>query len=212
MTELGPLALALSRVKETEVLNLVQQGIRENVPALDLLAQCYEGMTELGKRFGRGDCFIPELIVASKIMEKVMAVLDPFLKSAADSRGKTGTVVMGTVQYDIHNLGKDIVVTILRGSGFNVVDLGVDVPPAKFVQAIREHQPIAVGLSVLLTTCYKSIKETVEAIKQEGLRDQVSIMLGGAAASPMLVEMTGCDFYGKTPIDAVNHAAALAGG
>jgi methylmalonyl-CoA mutase cobalamin-binding domain/chain len=120
-------------------------------------------------------------------------------------------VVMGTVQHDVHDIGKDIVTMMLRGVGFQVIDLGVDVPPEKFVEAVRGHQPCVVGMSVLLTTCYKSVGATVEAIRQAGLGDQVSLMVGGAAASELLREKAGCDFYGKTAVDGVQFAAKLAG-
>jgi 5-methyltetrahydrofolate--homocysteine methyltransferase len=112
-----------------------------------------------------------------------------------------GKVVMGTVQHDVHDIGKDIVVMMLRGIGFEVIDLGVDVRPERFVEAIGEHRPTVAGISVLLTTCYQSVTATVEAIKQAGLRDGVGLMVGGAAASELLRENAGCDFYGKTAVD-----------
>ena len=108
---------------------------------------------------------------------------------------------MGSVQHDVHDIGKDIVITMLRGVGFEVVDLGVDVPAAKFVQAVAEHKPQVVGMSVLLTTCFKSVIATVEAIRRAGQRQNVAIMVGGAAASDLLSENAGCDFYGRSAVD-----------
>lgn len=210
MNELTNLAKAVCDVNEKEVQSLVGQMIQSGVPAMDIVAQCQAGMTELGWKFDKGECFIPELIMAGKIMEDVTKQLGPHLQTTCQPLKTAGNIVIGTVQYDIHNLGKDMVVSMLRGSGFDVTDLGVDVSPQKFIDAIREKKPLAIGMSVLVTTCYKSITETVEAIKQAGLRDQVSIMLGGAAASSMLAERTGCDYYGKTPVDAVNYATQIA--
>ena len=209
MNTSGDLVRAISSLNEKEVDTLVAQMISTEVPALDILAQCHKGMAEVGERFAKGECFIPELMLAGKIMETVMGDLEPLLKGSAEKRETLGTVVMGTVQNDIHNIGKDIVVMMLRGAGFDVIDLGVSVSPEKYVQAIRDHDPMAIGMSVLLTTCYKAIPVTVDAIKQAGLRDKVSIMLGGAAASQMLAEKTGCDFYGQTAVDAVTHSTEL---
>lgn len=210
MSELSVIAQTLNQLNQSELKQLVAQAIQNGVPAADILTQCQEGMAEIGRRFDQGDCFIPELIVAGKIMESVMKELEPLLKEAAQIKQGAGSVVMGTVLNDVHDIGKDIVVMMLRGSGFEVIDLGVNVPPAKFVEAIRENNPIVVGMSVLLTTCYKSIADTVEEIKKAGLRDKVSIMLGGAAATQILAEKTGCDFYGKTAMDAVNHTSLVA--
>ncbi len=122
-----------------------------------------------------------------------------------------GTAVIGTVEHDVHDIGKDIVVMLLRGAGFQVVDLGVDVPAARFVEAIREHGPSVVGMSLLLTTCFKEIATTVEAIREAGLRDKVAIMVGGAAASQLLSEKAGCDYYGKTAVDGLHYARRVAG-
>jgi methylmalonyl-CoA mutase cobalamin-binding domain/chain len=115
------------------------------------------------------------------------------------------------VQYDVHDIGKDILIMMLRGVGFEVIDLGVDVPPEKFVDAIRRHEPAVVGVSVLLTTCFKSVIATAEAIRQAGLRDRIALMVGGAAASDLLRENADCDFYGKTAVDGMNYACQVAG-
>ncbi len=210
MSEMSALAQAICHVKEEDAKALVKQQIGEGVPAADIVEQCHQGMAELGRRFDTGDCFIPELIMAGHLMEKIMDDLKPLLVDAEKSKTVSGCIVMGTVKNDIHNIGKDITVTMLRGSGFEVIDLGVDVHPQNFIDAIQEHHPLAVGMSILITTCYKSISDTVEAIKQAGLRDGISLMLGGAAASKLLVEKTGCDFFGATAIDAVNHVTQLA--
>jgi methylmalonyl-CoA mutase cobalamin-binding domain/chain len=178
------------------------------MPAGEILTECNRGMIELGNRFADGNCFLPELMFGGMMMKAVMTQLGPHL-GAAPEKQTVGTVVIGSVQHDVHDIGKDIVVMMLRGVGMKVVDLGVDVPPAKFVAAIREHNPQVVGMSVLLTTCFKSVAATVEAIRQSGLRDGLKIMVGGAAASQLMAESTGCDYYGKTAVDGVHYAGRL---
>lgn len=210
MNELGNLAMALCTLNEKEAKRLVKNMVDEGVPAPQILSQCHAGMAALGKRFDEGDCFIPELILAGKIMESLMVELEPLLQGAAVTQEGAVRVVLGTVQNDIHNIGKDIVAMMLRGSGHDVIDLGIDVAPGRFVEAIQTHKPQVVGMSVLLTTCYKSITNTLEAFRQAGVRNQVAIMVGGAAASQMLADKTGCDFYGQTAVDAVNIVTRVA--
>ncbi len=210
MNELGNLAMALCTLNENEAKRLVKNQVGEGVPASQILSQCHAGMASLGKRFDEGDCFIPELILAGKIMEGLMMELEPLLQGAAVVKEGAARVVLGTVQNDIHNIGKDIVAMMLRGSGHEVIDLGIDVAPCRFVEAIQSHKPLVVGMSVLLTTCYKSITNTLEAFRQAGVRDRVAVMVGGAAASQMLADKTGCDFYGQTAVDAVNIVTRVA--
>jgi 5-methyltetrahydrofolate--homocysteine methyltransferase len=204
------LADALAQCREDDVKALIRGMLDAGVPAADIIAECNRGMGELGTRFQRGECFIPELMFGGMVMKGIMADLGPKLQQTQAVR-PVGTVVMGSVQHDVHDIGKDIVIMMLRGIGFEVIDLGVDVPPEKFVAAIREHKPVAVGMSILLTTCYRSVAATVEAIRQAGLRDGVSLMVGGAAASDLLRENAGCDFYGKTAVDGVDFAGKLVG-
>jgi methanogenic corrinoid protein MtbC1 len=211
MTEsLSPLADALANVQETEVLSLIRGRLAAGDAANDVLAECNRGMIALGDRFAAGQCYLPELMFGGMIMKTVMAELGPQL-AESPAAASAGTIVMGSVQHDVHDIGKDIVVMMLRGSGFQVVDLGVDVPPDKFVEAVRQHRPLALGMSVLLTTCFRSVAATVEAIKAAGLREGLKIMVGGAAAGEMLKESAGCDFYGKTAVDGAKYAAQLAG-
>ncbi len=209
MTSEDSLVAAIARVEEDKVMALVRGRLDGGAPAAEILAECNQGMVELGERFARGECFIPDLMFGGMIMKNVTAELAPKLQDAQTPKS-AGTVVMGTVQHDVHDIGKDIVVMMLRGAGFRVIDLGVDVPPEKFVQAIREHRPTVAGMSVLLTTCYDSVTATVEAVNQAGLRDGIALMVGGAAASDLLGENAGCDFYGKTAVDGAKFAGRLA--
>ncbi len=209
MSEKSDLAQAVSDLKEAEVHALVRQKLDAGVPATEILAECREGLSDLGRRFQEGECYIPELMYGGAIMKKVVDDMSPMLKESLVFEGKAGTVVMGTVRRDIHDIGKDIVVLMLRGSGFQVIDLGVDVPAETFVQAIKENDAAVVGMSVFLTSCWRSIEETVQAIKKVELRDKVSVMIGGAAASHLVAERTGCDYYGETAVDAVSHATKV---
>ncbi len=206
------LAAAVARCLEQEALDLVRKRIVDNVPAESIIAECNGGMAELGDRFERGDCFIPELIFAGDLMKKITAELAPLLEPGQDETAPMGRAVIGSVQNDVHDIGKDIVVSMLRGNGFDVIDLGIDVPPQRFVDAVRENSPVVVGMSILLTTCYGAVTATVDAIEEAGLRRGLPIMLGGAAASNLVSERTGCDFYGKTAMDGVRFALSAVEG
>ncbi len=209
MTQDNRLTEALAQCREDQVKALVKERLDANVPPAEIVAECNRGMAELGNRFAAGESFLPDLMFGGMILKDVMAELGPQLQQAAsaESPATAGTVVMGSVRHDVHDIGKDIVVMMLRGVGFEVIDLGIDVAPEKFVEAIKEHNPQVVGMSVLLTTCFKSVIATVQAIKDAGQRDKVSIMIGGAAASKMLSENAGCDYYGKTAVDGLKHAS-----
>jgi len=210
MSQDNRLADALAQCREQDVLALVREKLDAGVSPTDVVAECNRGMAQLGDRFASGDCFLPELMFGGKIMKDLTAELGPHLEGTPEVE-KIGTAVLGSVQHDIHDIGKDIIVMLLRGVGFEVVDLGVDVPPARFVEAIREHQPHVIGMSVLLTTCYDAVKETVAAIEHAGLRDNLCVMVGGAAASDLLAEASGCDFYGKTAVDGMKRAMQTVG-
>ena len=204
------LADALAACREDEVLAEVRRRVAGGTPAAEILAECNQGMVELGNRFEEGRCFIPELVFGGMIMKRVTGELAPLLEAGGETES-VGKVVIGSVQHDVHDIGKDIVVMMLRGVGFEVIDLGVDVSPTKFVDAVREHRPAVVGMSVLLTTCYKSVAATVQAISQAGLRQGVRLMVGGAAASDLLRRSSGCDYYGKTAVDGMKYACQVVG-
>jgi len=199
---------SLSACDEAAVMTTIDRLVGDGVPAGDIVAACNEGMGLLGQRFDQGDAFIPDLMFGGLIMKKVMEKLAPLLSSeTTEKRGKT--FVIGTVQHDVHDIGKDITVMVLRGNGFNVIDLGVNVAPEQFVEAIREHQPEFVGMSLLLTTCYRSVTETMKAINDANLRGSVKICVGGAAASELVAERCGLDYYATTAIDGVTWAKSF---
>jgi 5-methyltetrahydrofolate--homocysteine methyltransferase len=203
MTDLSD---AISTCEDDLTMQLIQNRLDARISATEIVAECNVGMAELGERFDQGEAFIPDLMFAGMIMKKAMELLKPHLEAGAEEKEKKKTLVIGTVQNDIHDIGKDITAMVFRSSGFNVVDLGVDVKPETFVASIREHQPEFVGMSLLLTTCYQSVMNTMQAIEDARLRDKVKICVGGAAATPLLAEKAKCDFYGKTAVDSVRWA------
>ena len=199
---------AIAARDESAVMSAIDRLSSDGITADEIVAICNEGMGLLGEQFDQGEAFIPDLMLGGLIMKKVMTRLAPALSS--EQSGKRGkTFVIGTVQHDVHDIGKDIAAMMLRGNGFNVIDLGVDVSPEKFVDAIREHQPEFVGMSLLLTTCYRSVTATMQAINDANLRDSVKICVGGAAASALVAERCGMDYYAETAIDGVNWAKSF---
>jgi 5-methyltetrahydrofolate--homocysteine methyltransferase len=165
-------------------------------------------MDEVGELFQKGEYYLPEMLVAGEAMKQGLAVLRPLLvSSGAESQGR---VVLGTVQGDLHDIGKNIVAMTIEGAGFEVIDLGHDIPPEKFVLAIREHKPIALGLSTLLTTTMGAMGDTIVAINMAGVRDTVRIMIGGAAVQQDFADKIGADFYGPDSVSAMRYVRAVA--
>jgi 5-methyltetrahydrofolate--homocysteine methyltransferase len=211
MATLDALTTALGSLKEKEAKALLKKHLAAGVPGAEILAACQAGLDAVGKKFESGEFFISELMYAGEIMKGVMAELKPHLKGLRAKKSGAQTVVFGTVRGDIHDIGKDVCILMLRGAGYEVVDLGVNVPAEKFVEAVRKHGAFMVGMSVFLTTCCKAIEETVKGLQAAGLREKVSVIIGGAAASDFVAERTGCDGCGATAVDAVTLAAHAAG-
>jgi 5-methyltetrahydrofolate--homocysteine methyltransferase len=165
-------------------------------------------MDKVGELFQKGEYYLPEMLVAGEAMKQGLVVLRPLLvSSGAESQGR---VVLGTVQNDLHDIGKNIVAMTIEGAGFEVIDLGHDIPPEKFVLAIIEHKPIALGLSTLLTTTMGGMEDTIEAINRAGLRDKIRIMIGGAAVQQDFADKIGADFYGPDSVSAMSYVRAVA--
>lgn len=196
---------ALVSLKEKEVKSLVSQKIEEGMPVDDIMDQLQEALIEIGNRFEKEEYFIPDLIYSGAIMKDAVALLGPL--SDDKSRSSKGKVVVGTVFGDVHDIGKDLLVMILSNAGFEVIDLGVSVEPKKFVDAIKESGAKVVGMSCLLTISFGAIADTVNAIKEAGIRDNVAIMVGGAPVTDLVAEKTGCDYYGKDAFSGVNFAS-----
>ena len=195
---------AMVSMREAEAIELAQKMLDGGEDPLHVLESCRAALEIVGQRFEAGRYFLPELIMAGEMLKKISQIAKPFLKKEcspkADVRGK---VVIGSVKGDIHDIGKDIVIFMLEINGFEVHDLGVDVPAEKFVDAIKTVQPDIVGMSALLTTAFESMKNTVEVIKNAGLRDGVKIMVGGGTVDEKVKQYSGADAYGADAVAAV---------
>ena len=207
----GKLAKLLSDLKEPEALEFVEKALAKGSDAMDLLGEAKEGMNIVGQRFASGKYFIPELVFSGEILKSIVQMLEPHLKKGEEAE-RLGKVIVGTVAGDIHDIGKDLVVFMLDVSGFEVTDLGIDVPAQKFVDAIKNTGSTVVGLSGFLTLAFDSMKETVDAIVKAGLRDKVKIMIGGGQIDEQVKSYTGADAYGKDAMEAVTLTKGWIGG
>jgi len=195
------LADLLCELEEDAVLAQARERVSRGDDPLEIIEECRRGMETVGRRFENKEYFITELIMAGEIFGAVMEIVEPALKGR--QAATIGKIVVGTVQGDIHDIGKNIVRTMLRCSGFEVYDLGVDVPPEKFVEKIKEVGAPLVGLSALMTTSFNPMKETVEAIASAGLRDKVKILIGGGPVNEKVREFVGADAFGKDVTTAI---------
>jgi 5-methyltetrahydrofolate--homocysteine methyltransferase len=186
----------------------VQQVLDAGLDPGQILDQAMiAAMAEVGRRFEAGDMYVPEMLIAARAMKQGLAVLKPrLLEADIDPVGK---VVMGTVQGDLHDIGKNLVATMLEGNGFEVIDLGVDVAPEGFADAVRDHQPHLVGLSALLTTTMPGMEIAIQALERAGLRNQVAVMIGGAPVSQQFADDIGADLYAPDASAAASRARAL---
>lgn len=189
-------------LKEEETLALVRDLIQNGVPPLQILEDARAAMEGVGARFEKGDYFIPDLIMAGEILKGISETVKPLLDVRSAGK-KLGKVIIGTVAGDIHDIGKDIVSFMLDVNGYEVLDLGIDVPAEVFVQKTREFQPQVVGLSGFLTLAFDSMKKTVEALKEAGLREAVKIMIGGGQMDEEVRKYAGADAYGRDAVAAV---------
>ncbi len=186
----------------------VQQALEAgHHPAAILDQAMIAAMAEVGRRFEAQEYFVPEMLIAARAMKAGMAILKPHLLEADIE--PVGKVVLGTVKGDLHDIGKNLVGMMLEGAGFEVIDLGVGVPPGQFVEAIREHQPHFVGMSALLTTTMPGMRVTIEALSRAGLREHVAVMVGGAPVTQQFADEIGADLYAPDAASAANRATAL---
>jgi 5-methyltetrahydrofolate--homocysteine methyltransferase len=175
---------------------LVERGLKQGLVPKDILDNgLVPGMNEVGVRFKAGDMFVPEVLMSADAMQASLRILRPELVSSGAKL--IGKIVMGTVKGDLHDIGKNLVGMMCEGAGFEVIDLGFNVDPEKFIDAIKEHQPDIVGMSALLTTTMRAMALTIRAIQEAGLRDQVKIMIGGAPVDAEFAERIGADGYGS---------------
>jgi len=199
------LVKTLADLKEQEVIKIVEDRLKANEDPLKILEDARKGMEIVGKRFASSEYFVPDLVYSGEILRTVTEMVKPKLSKAGEIK-RVGKIVFGTVAGDIHDIGKDIVVFMLDVNGFEVYDLGVDVPVQKFVDKIKETGAPIVGLSGFLTLAFDSMKQTVDAIKAAGLRDKVKIMIGGGQMSDEIKNYTDADAYGKDAMAGVSLA------
>ena len=192
MTE--QLKQAMSDLSEEEVLKLVKDALAADTDPMAILADLRDGMADVGKRYESQEYYVSDLIMAGEMFKQASALVsEKFGSSGGETRGK---VVIGTVAGDIHDIGKDIVVSLLKANNFEVINLGVDVPPEKFVEAVKDSGATVVALSGLLTISFDSMKETIEALDAAGLRDEVKVLVGGGPVTEQVCEFVGADAVG----------------
>jgi 5-methyltetrahydrofolate--homocysteine methyltransferase len=206
----GELTKAIADLEESEALRMTKERLERGEEPHLILEESRNGMEIVGKRFSDGTYFLPELIFSAEIFKEITEIVKPRLKKEVQAK-RLGKVIIGTVAGDIHDIGKDIVVFMLDVSGFEVYDLGVDVPPKKFVEKIKETNAPVVGLSGFLTLAFDSMKETVDVIKAAGLRGKVKIMVGGGQIDEEIRRYTGADAYGKDAMAGVSLTKAWIG-
>ncbi|MDZ4862077.1 MAG: corrinoid protein [Gemmatimonadota bacterium] len=195
-----------------QVERLAHEALALGIDPLEAINRGFvEGVNYVGEQFGLGEMFLPDLVMGGEAMKAAVAILEPEMQRRGLQRDSLGTVVLGTVKGDIHEIGKTLVMTMLSASGFQVHDLGVDVPVERFVAKVREVHADIVGLSALLTTTMPGQRQVVEALTREGLRAQVKVMVGGAPVSHAWAEEIGADGYGEDAMAAVALAKRLVG-
>ncbi len=203
MTILNDLCQSVIDGNRNQTQELVKEAIAENVPAEQILKDgliC--AMAEVGKKFEEGEYFVPEMLISARAMQNGMSLLRPHLVNAKVQA--IGRVIIGTVQGDLHEIGKNLVGMMLEGAGFEVIDLGADVSPQKFIQAVQDHHPDLVACSALLTTTMPRMKDIIDALKENGFRDQVKVMIGGAPITESFAAYIGADLFAA---DAASAAA-----
>lgn len=200
----------LVEMREAEVMAAVAAGRDAGQDPGAIIASLQEGMRIIGDKFEAGEYYLSELIMSAEIFKGALAVLGT--DTDAPAAAAKGTVVLGTVAGDIHDIGKNVVASVLRANGFNVVDLGVDVPAEAFASAVQSSGAQVVGLSCLLTTAFDAMQQTIAALEETGVRDSVKVMIGGGPVTPDLAGKLGADAAGRSAQDAVALAEAYVGG
>jgi 5-methyltetrahydrofolate--homocysteine methyltransferase len=200
MSQLTPLTDAIKSGKRHDAKRLTSEAIEAQLPAQGILDALIAGMDDVGQRFQRGEIFVPEMLVAARAMKESMALLEPLLVQAG--LAPAFTAVIGTVQGDLHDIGKNLVAMMWKGANFRVVDLGTNVPPEAFVAAAREHAARVVGLSALLTTTMPAMQRTVEALRAAEL-EGVKVVVGGAPITQAWADEIGADGFAPDAAEAV---------
>jgi methanogenic corrinoid protein MtbC1 len=196
---------AIADMREDEALKLVNEMVKDDVEPMAILDSAREAMGIVGQRFEEGTYFLPELMLAGEMLSQITEILKPELAKMPEIK-RHGKVLIGTVKGDIHDIGKNIVTFMLDVNGYDVLDLGVDVSPEQFVEAIKDFGPQVIGLSGFLTLAFETMKETIDAIDTAGLRDSVKIMIGGGQVTEEIQRYAGADAYGRDAMAGVTLA------
>lgn len=208
--DLKALEHAMVSLDETTVMEQASRALNDGVSPVDIINTLASAMRQIGDRFACGEAFIPELVMSGQIFGRLTAKLMPDVDTVSMSAHK-GTVLLGTVRGDLHDLGVNLVGLLLSAAGFKVINLGKDVPVETFVRQVRERKPEIVGLSALLTTTLNQQKLVVETLEKEGLRKETRVMIGGAPVTQEWADAIGADAVGLDAVDAVEKALALVG-
>ncbi|MCF8038952.1 MAG: corrinoid protein [Desulfohalobiaceae bacterium] len=194
MADLSAITETLISGKAAALKDMVQQAIDQGTSASAILnTALIPGMDVVGERMENGDMFIPEVLMSARAMSRALEILKPLLSAEESKSG--GKIVIGTVKGDLHDIGKNLVAMMLESAGFDIINVGVDIAPETFVQAVQKHKPQVLGLSALLTTTMPQIQKTIEALQENGLKDQVKIMIGGAPVTEKFASQIGADGY-----------------
>jgi len=208
MDKMKPISEAIVQLKWDEIAALTNEAVEAGIPALEIINQgLVPGMAEVGTKFRNGEMFLPEVLLSAKTMKTALDILMPILSQQGAS--SMGRVAIGTVSGDIHDIGKNIVISMLQGNGFEVMDLGVDIAPERFVEVIRNNDLQILGLSALLTSTMPMLDETIEALEKAGLRQKTKVIIGGAPVTQAYADQVGADGYGADAVVAVELTRAL---
>ena len=204
---MSKLSEALANLEEGTVAAIIKEQVAKHADPLTVMADLRKGMDIVGERYKAGEYFLSELIVSGEIFKEAINVLEPLLKKGAG--GQATKVVLGTVKGDIHNIGKDIVGTLLKGAGFEVYDLGIDVPSKAFIDKLIETKAPILAMSGLLTPSFDSMKEVVEMVKEAGLRSKVKVIIGGGIVTELVQRHTGADAFTDDALEGVEMVKQL---
>ena len=207
---MSELTTAMADLEDKDVKRLLEERLSEGTDSFRVLQELKEGMDIVGERFSTGEYFIVELVMSADIFKRAMEVLEPALLESQQKEEK-GKIVIGTVKGDIHYIGKNLVVAFLKSNGYEVYDLGEDVPPDRFIEKLKETGAPLLALSGLITTTHDVMKDTIEALKAAGLRDKVKVIIGGGDIDQSIVDYTGADAYGSDAMSAVALAKRFVG-
>lgn len=202
MEKLGAISEAVITGKLKEIREIIKDALAEKLKPLEILNEgLLPGMDEVGRRFKAQEYYIPEVLLSAAVMKAAMEVMKPLMVSG--EAGAAGKVVIGTVKGDLHDIGKNIVITLLEGAGYKVIDLGIDVPRETFLRAVKEEKPLVLGMSAMLTTTMMEMKKVIDFLSEQGIRKDVKVIVGGAPLTPAFVQQIGADGYGEDAVAGV---------